>query len=265
MTTPLISKPGLTSASVLAIPKDWSASWFRSIISSLLQGGDIRNATSPTGTIKIGGTIASPYGTIDLNTGATITFTGNIIISPTAGTGLTVNATTGSPGSVFNGSSNSSAIVVNGNAANAGAPGSGSAALIFGAGGGEFFSIGGSSTLSSYIGLYSGNPASGANVGFIGYGNGILTGGALTDLIIRGAGTVKLAAGGNHLNVSLTSTTIGVLGAAGVAQLAGWGTPVGNTVVASYNITDAGGANSNTNKAVAQIIATLKAYGLFAT
>jgi hypothetical protein len=54
-------------------------------------------------------------------------------------------------------------------------------------------------------------------------------------------------------------------GAAGFAQQAGWGTPVGAAAISSYNITDAGGANSNTNKAVASIIAALKALGVFAT
>lgn len=61
--TALISKPGLTSASALAIPKDWSAQWFRSIISNLLQGGDVRNAVG-TGGIVISGNISSPYATI---------------------------------------------------------------------------------------------------------------------------------------------------------------------------------------------------------
>jgi hypothetical protein len=47
------------------------------------------------------------------------------------------------------------------------------------------------------------------------------------------------------------------------AQLTGWGTPVGSAVINNYNITDAGGANSNTNKAVAQIILYLKNKGDF--
>jgi hypothetical protein len=60
-----------------------------------------------------------------------------------------------------------------------------------------------------------------------------------------------------------------IIGALGVnntsppAQSTGWGSPVGNAVINNYNITDAGGASSNTNKAVAQIIASLKAFGLF--
>lgn len=48
------------------------------------------------------------------------------------------------------------------------------------------------------------------------------------------------------------------------AQVTGWGSPVNPAVINNYNITDAGGANSNTNKAVAQIIKDLKAFGLYA-
>lgn len=64
--------------------------------------------------------------------------------------------------------------------------------------------------------------------------------------------------------MSLTCS-LGVNGAAAPGQVTGWGTPVGGAVVANYNITDAGGANSNTNKAVAEIIAYLKSRGDFAT
>lgn len=59
----LISKPGLTSASALAIPKNWSASWFRSLISNQLQGADVRNAVG-SGGITVSGNISSPYATI---------------------------------------------------------------------------------------------------------------------------------------------------------------------------------------------------------
>lgn len=56
----------------------------------------------------------------------------------------------------------------------------------------------------------------------------------------------------------------GVNGATPPAQSTGWGAPIGGAVINNYNITDAGGANSNTNKAVAQIIAYLKLKGDFA-
>ena len=62
----LISKPGITNASVLSIPTTWDGKWFRGFVNNQLKGADVRNATSPTGTIKIGGTLASPFGTLDL-------------------------------------------------------------------------------------------------------------------------------------------------------------------------------------------------------
>lgn len=63
---------------------------------------------------------------------------------------------------------------------------------------------------------------------------------------------------------SLTlAKSVGVNGASAPSQSTGWGTPVGGAVIGSYNITDAGGANSNTNKCVAQIIAYLKSKGDF--
>lgn len=60
----LASKPGLTSASVaISIPKDWSSEWFKSLVSNLLQGADVRNAVGANG-ITVSGNIASPYATI---------------------------------------------------------------------------------------------------------------------------------------------------------------------------------------------------------
>lgn len=72
---------------------------------------------------------------------------------------------------------------------------------------------------------------------------------------------------GGVLDVGLSGSTgnLAFFGAAGQAGAqAGWGTPVGGAVIASYNITDAGGANSNTNKALAEVIALLKANGIMA-
>jgi hypothetical protein len=56
--------------------------------------------------------------------------------------------------------------------------------------------------------------------------------------------------------------SFGLNGVTPPAQTTGWGTPVGAAVVNNYNISDAGGANSNTNKAVAEILVILKAYGM---
>lgn len=88
--------------------------------------------------------------------------------------------------------------------------------------------------------------------------------------VTAGANKVGFYGSGNANNVLNgplfmgASAGIGLYGNSPPAQLAGFGTPVGGAVVASYNITDAGGANSNTNKAVAQILSTLKSLGLYA-
>jgi hypothetical protein len=63
VTTQLKSKPGITGASTLAIPKDWDPKWFRHFINNQLKGGDVRNAIAGTG-VTISGSIASPYATI---------------------------------------------------------------------------------------------------------------------------------------------------------------------------------------------------------
>ena len=59
----LASKPGLTSATALSIPKDWDATWYRNHINNLLKGADVRNAIGANG-ISVTGNIASPYATI---------------------------------------------------------------------------------------------------------------------------------------------------------------------------------------------------------
>lgn len=110
MALPLKSKPGLTGASALSIPKDWDATWFRNFINNLLKGADVRNAIGAGG-ITISGTIASPYATISgaglinsvvgtanqiaVSTAAgvaTISLAPNIVIpAPSSGTPLTIN------------------------------------------------------------------------------------------------------------------------------------------------------------------------------
>jgi hypothetical protein len=67
----LASKPGLTNASTLSIPKQWDPTWFRGIISNLLQGADVRNAVGANG-ISVSGNIASPYATIGFKTPVTL-------------------------------------------------------------------------------------------------------------------------------------------------------------------------------------------------
>jgi hypothetical protein len=107
----------------------------------------------------------------------------------------------------------------------------------------------------------------------------LLAGGALTPVNLFLSNSSLPAAGNTFngptsiiLNTSINtapSTTkvnqigfgLGVNGNSAPAQSTGWGTPVGAAVIDNYNITDAGGANSNTNKALAQIIAVMKAVG----
>jgi hypothetical protein len=82
------------------------------------------------------------------------------------------------------------------------------------------------------------------------------------------SGTISLRTNGTpRVLISATgavtiSGNVGFNGAAAPALPTGFGTPVGAAVIASYNITDAGGANSNTNKCVAEILTVLKSYGL---
>ncbi len=74
---------------------------------------------------------------------------------------------------------------------------------------------------------------------------------------ITWATKIALAQGGS---VVFTSA-VGFNGNSAPVPPSGFGTPVGGAVVANYNITDAGGANSNTNKCVAEILTVLKALG----
>jgi hypothetical protein len=87
----LASKPGLTSASALSIPKTWDSAWFRGFINNLLKGGDVRNAIAGPG-ITITGNISSPYATISATGGtiSDITSTGGSI-TVTNSTGPTTN------------------------------------------------------------------------------------------------------------------------------------------------------------------------------
>lgn len=82
----LASKPGLSSTTTLAIPKDWSSSWFRGLITNQLQGGDVRNAVGANG-ITVSGNIASPYATISFGPGPIV------LTSPSGTVPLTINAT----------------------------------------------------------------------------------------------------------------------------------------------------------------------------
>lgn len=94
MVIALASKPGLTGASALSIPKAWDSAWFRGFINNLLKGGDVRNAVG-SGGIVVSGTIASPYATIGF--GAPVTLPGPVVIltPTTAVSALTINGHAG--------------------------------------------------------------------------------------------------------------------------------------------------------------------------
>jgi hypothetical protein len=82
----LATKPGINGANILNIPKDWDATWFRTLINNSLKGADVRNAVGANG-IVVTGNISTPYATISFGPGP-ITLT-----DPTAGTTtLTVSA-----------------------------------------------------------------------------------------------------------------------------------------------------------------------------
>lgn len=68
MAIALASKPGITGANTLAIPKDWDPTWFRNFINNQLKGADVRNAVGTNG-IKVSGNISSPYATITIGVG----------------------------------------------------------------------------------------------------------------------------------------------------------------------------------------------------
>ncbi len=99
----LISKPGLTAAKVLSIPKDWNAAWFRGLVQNMLQGGDVRNAVGANG-ISVTGNIASPYATIGfagpmtlpgpVTVNGTLTVNGGVTITGTTITGKGANSGT---------------------------------------------------------------------------------------------------------------------------------------------------------------------------
>jgi hypothetical protein len=66
--TALPSKPGITGASTLAIPKNWDPHWFRDFIINQLKGADVRNAVGANG-IVVSGNISTPYATISIGSG----------------------------------------------------------------------------------------------------------------------------------------------------------------------------------------------------
>ncbi len=287
----LATKPGINGANTLSIPKNWDATWFRSFIANSLKGADVRNAVGANG-IVVSGNISSPYATISIGGTGPITLP-NIVINNSSGPGIQINSvsTTGgadirfvafSPTSkqsymdwyesdgttrraylgfgdlndevfIIDTDTSSGTISLRTNATIRMVVGSAGGVVIqppdnisqpsltVNSIAGQFgVQVTGSSTSGSSRGLQvsSGTTSADFCVAFNNQAN------TVNYLVVRGDGG------------------IGFHGATPQLQTTGFGTPVGGAVVANYNITDAGGANSNTNKCVAEILTILKAYGL---
>jgi hypothetical protein len=150
MAIALASKPGLTGATALSIPKDWDPTWFRNFISNMLKGADVRNAVGVNG-ISVTGTIASPYATIGFS--APVTLPGPVTItSPiTAVYALIVNGHNGQYAQAIlggSGAGQSFGLVVA-----AGTNSSDNALLIENSGGTTtFFAVNGAGSLYTYNG-----------------------------------------------------------------------------------------------------------------
>ena len=89
-TTALKVEPGISSASVKTIPKEWDAAWFRRFIANFLMGGDVRNAIAGSG-ITITGNLASPFATISAaggGGGALTKITEQVLVAPAASVSL---------------------------------------------------------------------------------------------------------------------------------------------------------------------------------
>lgn len=136
--------------------------------------------------------------------------------------------------------------------------------------------IAASVAVSSYTGVQINNPTlnAGATISaLVGFRVPDLTSFATTAyglelLVSSGSGKFNIHAGGTAPNFFqgnlLSASGLGLYGNAAAAQSTGWGSPVNGAVVNNYNITDAGGSGSNTNKVVAQLVAVLKLVGILA-
>jgi hypothetical protein len=318
--TALISKPGITNASVLSIPKAWDQTWFRSLVNAQLKGADVRNAIAGPG-ITITGTLASPFATISVGgTGATYPIT---LSPPGSTTALVINEAAGSASVQaiqVNGTINNTMVPLQATNSSAGTAAANQIQLIDNLGNKVIMGIAGSGNTSvQWTGGPTGEQAYVGNTGNISYtfgtngtyrgqisgsglwiiaapsalgyalditpfatGGHILGHGTLRPVVTLnssganfgmlqndGANLWSLAFGatGTSLGTPVVqwgASTLGFFNTAPVARTAGFGTPVGGAVIASYNITDAGGANSNTNKCVAEILTILKGLGLIA-
>lgn len=162
-----------------------------------------------------------------LNVGISPTWTGNHTFTPGSGVALTLNGTAASQIGIFAGSA-----------------------------GNTYFDLKRVTTLIGRWGSADSIAAAGASTDF-----GLAAPAGNLIFAAGGSSTIRMTINGSTGSV-LCAGPLGWNGAAPPAQVTGFGTPVGGAVVANYNITDAGGANSNTNKCVAEILAILKAHGM---
>lgn len=249
----LVSKPGLTSASVLSIPKDWSAQWFRNLIANLLTGADVRNAVGVNG-IQVSGNITSPYAKIGF--APPITLPGPVTISSAAsGTTLTIDASSSDTSAVdiVTGSGSEVALrIIRSDLSNnaiaffqngseqlviTGDPGSFSELILAATSGNPTFELTGTGAYSSIINLN----AAGGGSGFI---------------ELNGSNTLVFPTTGGVT----VSGRLGISGNSPPAQVTGFGTPTGQSVIA--NFPGATASLVQTSETVAEILTILKGMGI---
>jgi hypothetical protein len=284
----LISKPGLTSATTLAIPTNWSASWFRSLIASYLTGADVRNAVG-SGGIVVSGNITSPYATIGfappVSVPAPFYVTYNdstlfevmqngqagfggpasgYVVSPTywfqnAGTvNVGIRDTTDSTemllyvysGGAIIGSSSDSPLYIRTNNTNAIVISAAGAVTIEAPSSGNPLTVNG--LASAYTGVFNASTTTGASLGVA-----ISAGTNSSDeaLLVRNA-----AASSNYFVVR-GDGAIAFHGASPTAQSTGWGTPTGASVVSNL-VCGASASLTTTSEALGALIIYLKSIGL---
>lgn len=231
MVTRSTQPAGITSSKVTNIPDKWSAQWFRTFISTFLQPADIRNTQAGTGImITPGASGPATVGMVSLTTelGALLQEPYLIIGAPAAGSGITayrqLAVQTGVLTETDAGAENTLTIGV---AAN----GIGNAQLRKGA-------------ATSVVGNAT---AAAAN---------------LADIVAAADQQILAREGGALVFTGAPSLSggIGLNTQAAPAQVTGFGTPTGNTVIA--NFPGASATLAQTSAAVAEILTVLKAMGV---
>lgn len=293
MTIVLASKPGLSSATTLSIPKEWDATWFRNLINNQLKGADVRNAVGVNG-IKVSGNIASPYASIGFV--APVTIPGPVTITapatagsntltvngPTSGVGagirlnqtsatndgLVINGTTGTIGPDIDFTLNSvpKAIIAVASKVNENTVGSAVGDLTIQTQGGNIL-LSTNSGVSAQVLITT----TGVLLSEIQNGNQIALNatGAHFGLISNTAAQTWAIGHAATTNTAITPViswsnpnALAFFNGAGQGQIAGWGTPTGPAIVANFS--GAAATLVNCSNAIAKIITDLKAWGLYA-